>query len=47
MRHERHIVYDDYNSRIPADQDVVGGVTTQYGNPALRHGNKLLIIFDT
>lgn len=35
------IIIDDYNQRIPVDQDVIGTVTTQFGNPAPRHGYKI------
>lgn len=35
------IIIDDYNQRIPQDQDVIGTVTTQFGNPAPRHGYKI------
>lgn len=36
------ILLDDYNQRVPTDQSVMGGVTTQFGNPAPRHGWKLI-----
>lgn len=35
------VIYDDFNSKIPKNQDVIGTVTTQFGNPAPRHGFKL------
>lgn len=35
------LIIDDYNQRIPQDQDVIGTVTTQFGNPAPRHGYKI------
>lgn len=38
-------VYDDYNSKIPPPperQDVIGAITTQFGNPAPRHGWKII-----
>lgn len=35
------IIIDDYNQRVPQDQDVIGTVTTQFGNPAPRHGYKI------
>lgn len=36
------IPYDDYNSRIPEDKNVIGALTTQFGNPAPRHGWKVM-----
>lgn len=36
------IVYDDYNSNIPKCQNVIGTLTTQFGNPAPRHGWKII-----
>lgn len=42
MKNTKKIIYDDYNQRIPRNQDVVGTVTTQYGNSALRHGFKII-----
>lgn len=38
------IIYDDYNSKVPQNQDVIGTVTTQFGNSAIRHGFKLIEI---
>lgn len=38
------IVYDDYNSRIQAS-GVMGTITTQFGDPAFRHGTKLIEIY--
>ena len=38
----RIIIYDDYNSNIPRNQDVIGTITTQFGNPAPRHGCKII-----
>lgn len=35
------IIIDDYNQRIPENQDVIGTVTTQFGNPTPRHGYKI------
>lgn len=40
------IVYDDYNSNIPKDQNVVGTVTTMFGRDSLRHGWKIIEIED-
>jgi hypothetical protein len=38
------IVYDDYNGKIPPPerQNVVGAITTQFCNPAPRHGWKVI-----
>lgn len=36
------IIYDDYNSRIRADQDCIGTLTTNCGNNALRNGVKII-----
>lgn len=35
-------VYDDYNSNIPKDQNIIGTLTTQFGNSAPRHGFKII-----
>lgn len=35
------IIIDDYNQRIHEDQEVIGTVTTQFGNSAPRHGYKI------
>lgn len=35
------IIIDDYNQRIPQDQDVIGTITTNIGNSAPRHGFKI------
>jgi hypothetical protein len=43
---KRIIVYDDYNSNIPKNQDVVGTVTTMFGRDSLRHGFKIIEIYD-
>ena len=40
----KKIVYDDYNSNIPRNQDVVGTVTTMFGRDSLRHGYKIIEI---
>lgn len=37
----RPIIIDDYNQRIPQDQDVIGTITTNIGNSAPRHGFKI------
>ena len=36
------IIYDDYNSRIKADQNVIGTITPNYGNDAERNGAKII-----
>lgn len=40
------IIYDDYNSKVPQNQDVIGTVTTQFGNSALRHGWKTIEVYE-
>ena len=40
------ILYDDFNSKVSLEQDVCGTVTTQFGNPAPRHGYKIIEIED-
>lgn len=42
------LVYDDYNSKIvgDAEKSVVGTITLQFGNLALRHGYKIIEIYD-
>lgn len=35
------IIIDDYNQRVPQDQEVIGTVTTQFGNSATRNGYKI------
>lgn len=41
---KKTIAFDDFNSVFPAPdkQGVVGSITTQFGNPAPRHGWKLI-----
>lgn len=36
------IIYDDYNSRIPQDQDVITTLTTNCGASAVRNGVKII-----
>lgn len=36
------IIYDDYNSRIKADQNVIGTLTTNCGNDAIHNGVKII-----
>lgn len=37
------IIYDDYNRRIPKNQDYIGTITTNIGSPTPRNGYKLII----
>lgn len=37
-------IYDDYNSRLPEDQDSIGALTCNIGNSTLRNGIKLVEI---
>ena len=37
------IIYDDYNQRIPKNQDCIGTITTNIGSPTPRNGYKLII----
>lgn len=39
---KKTIIYDDYNSRIPKDQDAIGTLTTNIGSPTPRNGIKLI-----
>ena len=41
----RVILLDDYSRRV-VKGDVPGTVTTQWGNPALRHGWKIIEVYD-
>lgn len=36
------IIFDDYNQRIPQDQDCIGTITTNIGNSAQRNGYKII-----
>ena len=38
----QRIIYDDYNSRVRADQEVIGTLTTNCGTDALRNGSKVI-----
>ncbi len=40
------IVYDDYNQRIPTNQDIIGTITCNVGVSAPRNGFKLIEIQD-
>ena len=46
MKRQTAIPFDDYNSRILAESHIVGGVTTQWGNPAPRHGWKVIECYE-
>ena len=39
------IIYDDYNSYFRGGQ-IVGTITLQFGNSAMRHGFKLIEIYE-
>lgn len=39
------IPYDDYNSRIPSDTNIIGTITPNCGNSAFRNGHKLICVF--
>lgn len=40
-------VWDDYNECFPKDQDVIGTITTQIGNPSPRHGFRIIEVYET
>lgn len=40
------ILYDDFNSVVPCEQGVIGTVTIQFGNKALRHGWKIIEVYE-
>ena len=40
------VIYDDYNNRIKADQQVIGTLTTNIGNNAKGNGTKIIEIKD-
>ena len=42
MKVAEPMIYDDYNSKFPQDQNIIGTITTQIGNPAPRHGFKIV-----
>lgn len=46
VRDTRTIVYDDYNSHIPENQSIIGTITTMFGRDSLRHGFKILVIYE-
>ena len=37
------LVYDDYNNQMRNDQDTIGTITTNIGNPALRNATKFIV----
>lgn len=43
--HRGIAVWDDYNESFPKDQDVLGTITTQIGNPAPRHGFRIIEVY--
>jgi hypothetical protein len=48
MRKRKITAFDDYNSSPPNwEQKLIGAITTQFGNPAPRHGWKLVEIYET
>ena len=42
LRRIEPIIFDDYNSRIPKDQNVIGTLTTNIGSSAPRNGIKII-----
>jgi hypothetical protein len=42
---EEVAVWDDYNECFPKDQDVIGTITTQIGNPSPRHGFRIIEVY--
>lgn len=41
------IVYDDYNSQIMREVEVIGMLTVQIGNKAFSHGWKLIEVYES
>ena len=39
---KQFIAYDDYNSNIPIQLDILGSITTTIGNSTLRNGWKII-----
>lgn len=39
---KKNIIYDDYNSNIPVDQENIGSITPTYGSSAMRNGKKII-----
>ena len=46
-RNNRIVVYDDYNSKFPVNQSIIGTITTMFGRDALRNGFKLFVVYET
>ena len=42
----RFLVYDDFNSTFPKNQRLIGTITTQFGNTCLRHGFKIMEMYE-
>lgn len=45
--HTRVVIYDAFNSNIPASQNIIGTITTTSSRWAMRAGWKLFLIKDT
>ena len=43
---KRIIIYDDYNSKFPKEQGIIGTITPQFGNTALRNGWKIIEVYE-
>lgn len=41
-RQKRNIIYDDYNSNIPEDQECIGTITPTCNSPTMRNGKKII-----
>lgn len=39
---KKNIIYDDYNSNIPDDQECIGTITPTCGSPTMRNGKKII-----
>lgn len=42
---KQFIAYDDYNSNIPQQSDIIGSITTTIGHSALRNGWKIVEVW--
>lgn len=40
-------ILDDYNQRIPTNQDIIGTVTTNWCEASIRHGWKIIEVYDS
>jgi len=40
------LIYDDFNSRFPQNQQIIGTITPQFGNLASRNGWKIIEIYE-